>query len=284
MAIETSASIAGAVSYWSLSQETAVSALISGLGPLDLGDDIIPIPHSGSSALRLALNKVFNARGLMVRPRLDPDINGFEILKETRGQDKNKYEVIAEAQVDGFNTVTLSPNNIDLQDQIQQTYYYQRLVLDPNQVASMLTNIVEKLNGRTLRPRGGIYWIPESGLETWGKVIDVVENASLTASPNSIYLLRTLFDSSAVRAVKDAVVRDIQEKSAKLSEGAKEEKLGARALKSKARDATRLHDRISIYEGILGEALSELHTLADKTKRDVVETAVAAFPDLFFFG
>lgn len=279
--LEKEASVAGAVTYWSLSSETDFTKLVRGFDPLGYLD-AIPIPHDGSQALKSALNKTFSNRqnGRMVRARKNPDENGFEIVQETRGENKNKYDMLTNIRVKD-DVVSMFPSDDKLLETIQQAYLYQKMILDLNQVGTMLVNIVERLDGRTLRPRGAIYWLPEISLVDWKKIAGVVEGSSLTNNPNSVFLLRTLFDNDAVRAVKDAVIRDIQEKANSIHLQVEEKNLGERAFRSRARDAAELHNRIQMYEAILGETLDGLHEFANQTEQDVVTAAIAAFPDTF---
>ena len=75
---------------------------------------------------------------------------------------------------------------------------------------------------------------------------------------NAIYRLRTVFDLEAVRAVRDAVSHEVDAAARKLAEEMDSGELGEEALSARKRHAQGLRERVSMYEGILGETLEQL--------------------------
>ena len=79
-------------------------------------------------------------------------------------------------------------------------------------------------------------------------------------------------DEGTIRAVKDAIVSEVTQAAAAICEEIAGGRLGPDALENRKDAALHLHERVSIYEGVLGEALAELHVVV----RSVEQTAAAA--------
>jgi hypothetical protein len=124
------------------------------------------------------------------------------------------------------------------------------------------------LGGTTLREVGGVYWLPESGLETWSKVI----NAFQMAGPKTkVYCMQTVMDAETIRAVKDAIVSEVSASAGGLVEEIRSGSLGTVALETRKSRATQLHQRVKQYEEVLQDTLEHLHQVIA-----VAETAAAS--------
>jgi hypothetical protein len=275
----TEVSVAGAVTYWNLSPETNLAALNNGLATLGL-QQFAAEERTACAALKSALSKtLLDAEfSRLVRPLEDPEDNGFALIEEERGTTENTYSTVLTAKVDKDGDIVTDADQAVV-NELEEHFTYQKSILGVASVTAVLVNIVKHLDGTTLKPSGGVYWIPEHSLAKWAQVCEVIERAACGNTPSSIYQLRTVFDGAAVKAVKDAIINEVGQRSEEIRRRAASTGLGERAYKTQAKDAQRLHDRIKAYEGILGEALQELHTAADQTEQTVMDSALKSFPD-----
>jgi hypothetical protein len=123
--------------------------------------------------------------------------------------------------------------------------------------------IVESLGGTRLRPSGAVYWIPGPKLDEWARAAEAVEQ-SADGRPSAVYLLRHRLDADAVRAVRDAVVTEVQAEANRIQTEVNSGELGGRALETRKRQAGELRDKVCLYEDILSIALSGLHQAIDE--------------------
>jgi hypothetical protein len=130
------------------------------------------------------------------------------------------------------------------------------------QLSACLVRVVEFLGGTRLRPTGAVYWVPGPKLDEWAQVARAVEAAS-DGRPSSVYLIRHRLDADAVRAVRDAVVGEVQAATARIAEEVAAGDLGTRALETRRQQAHDLRDKVLLYEDLLSVGLADLHRAVD---------------------
>lgn len=122
--------------------------------------------------------------------------------------------------------------------------------------------VVESLGGTRLRPTGAVYWVPGHRVADWAEVAAAVEGAS-EGKPSAVYLLRHRIDPDAVRAVRDAVVAEVQTEATRIRAEVLSGELGGRALETRQRLAHELRDKVLLYEHLLHVGLDDLHAAVD---------------------
>jgi hypothetical protein len=133
--------------------------------------------------------------------------------------------------------------------------------------------VVESLGGTRLRPSGAIYWVPGPRLDEWADVARAVERAA-DGRPSSVYLLRHRLDRDAVRAVRDAVVSEVQSEADRICAEVNTGELGGRALEARKRQAAELRSKVLLYEDLLAVGLQGLHTAIDAADQAAATAAL----------
>src|SRR5262245_56036035 len=103
--VENSLDVGGAVVFWSLAAWSDRTRLEAGFSPLGL-ESFVPEPRPPAAALRDALETVLGGPRVLVRPLAARD--GFAVVREERGPDRNVYESDLVARVGGDDVPVLS--------------------------------------------------------------------------------------------------------------------------------------------------------------------------------
>jgi hypothetical protein len=267
--IETSVNVSGATIFWSVSELSHGEMVRQGLEVLGLGA-FAPEPRTPAAALRDAMEGVFTAPNQLVRPLKTRD--GFVVVEEARGLDENAYRHIAAAKIDNNARITLTPYNPGLAAELVGRFNEHMGLIRASQVSASLVGILDAMGGTRLRPQGSIYYLPEHKLDVWQAVAFVYEKAG-KGRPNSIYVMRNLMDSAAIRAVRDAITAEVHGEAARLNREIQSGELGERALEHRKMQAEELRRKINLYEDVLSVGLDQLHQAVDYAEQ---AAAVAA--------
>ena len=267
--IESTFDVGGAVVFWTASEFTDRDRLRVGLAPLGLAQ-FLPEPRPPASVLKDALEEALGGSRVLVRPLADRD--GFTVVKEERGKNANYYatELIARVR----NPVQIDYDPFDDRAIRVNTAFQRHLGRIPGtQLSACLVRMVEFLGGTRLRPTGAVYWIPGPKLEEWSAVAQAVEQAS-DGKPSAVYLLRHRLDADAVRAIRDAVVVEVQSATARIAEEVNGGQLGSRALETRKQQAQELREKVLLYEDLLSVGLAELHRAIDSADQTAATAAL----------
>jgi hypothetical protein len=82
--------------------------------------------------------------------------------------------------------------------------------------------------------------------------------------PSAVYVLRHRLDADAVRAVRDAVVAEVQAEAGRICAEVAAGDLGGRALETRKQQAADLRDKVLLYEDVLSVGLAGLHAAVDR--------------------
>lgn len=271
--IEAKVAASGIICYWSLSQDTDRQALAAGLEAAGFLKRL-PDPRPAAACLKEALQESFGQRGgtVLVRPLGGKD--GFDVVRETRGDgeySRNSYRSVACVKLgQGDRLLWCGHNPYDGENcgRIGDTYRSLLGRLKAYQVSECLVGIVADLGGVKLRPTGGFYWLPAAARVEWAAAAGAVEGASV-AGQHAVYGMTVTMDAAAVRAVKDAVVAEVHAEAQEMSKEVASGELGKRALQARLERASALRSKIAEYEGLLGEALDGLRAEVGAVEEEV---------------
>ena len=258
--IESALDVGGAVVFWTASEFTDRDKLKAGLVLLGL-DQFVPEPRPPASVLKDALEETLGGARVLVRPLADRD--GFTVVKEERGKNANAYAtaLIARVRNPDLPTIEYEPDD-DRAIQVNRAFRRHLGRIPGVQLSACLVKVVEFLGGTRLRPTGAVYWVPGPKLDEWALAAQAVEAAS-DGKPSAVYLLRHRLDGDAVRAIRDAVVAEVQAASVRIAEEVTTGDLGGRALETRKQQARELRDKVLLYEELLSVGLAELHRAID---------------------
>lgn len=282
---ERSVSISGGAVFWSLGA-THRATLMDGLEAAGLGA-FVPPERTPKAALQDALNELFQDRITLIRPLEKRD--AFAVVREKRGQTANQYDTMLTATVpEGSDLVIVEPGPdgppAEFGDKflaVQTAYAKFKGIMPGTAVATMLVAIVESMNGITLRPTGGFYWLPDEKLTRWEAIAKIVEGSAIESS--QMWVMRTAADESTLKAVHDSVISHIGGAATKIEAEIREGGLGEKALTARAGASKELRRRLSEYERLLGTKLTDVaKQLADidiLTGEAVMKASSAALDD-----
>jgi hypothetical protein len=252
-------SVSGAVTYWRLSwtdRERLRQTLIDN----GLSEHLLPAARHATTVLRNALQQLYGGNGHLIRPLDGGD--GWEVVDERKGVTSNDYAHILSARIHGVASRHIEASVTTTADQrsaIVARFDELNNRLHADAVAALLTRYVSgPCHGTSLRPAGGVYWVPEDKLPQWKRLVAAVETAGETPNSNGVYLLRTAADEGMVIAVRDAITHELTTAAAEIGEDAKSSALGEVALQGRVEASKKLSAKLTRYESLLGESLTSV--------------------------
>jgi hypothetical protein len=257
--VERDLAAGGAVTFWTLAEATDRPRLERAFAALGL-QAFVPDPRPAPACLRDALEDVFGGPRVLVRPLATRD--GFAVVNEDRGAADNAYTTRLVARVRDGQAPSFDPWTLDTPRVVEA---YDRHVgrVPGHQLSAALVKVVEHLGGTRLRPGGAIYWVPGHRVEDWARIAEAAERAA-DGRPSAVYVLRHRLDADAVRAVRDAVVAEVQAEAIRICAEVAAGDLGGRALETRKQQAADLREKVLLYEDVLSVGLAGLHTAVDR--------------------
>jgi hypothetical protein len=269
--VESVIDVGGAVVFWSLSEWTSRELLKEGFEAAGLAA-FVPDPRQPPAALRDALEEVLGGPHVLVRPLRSRD--GFAVVEEERGEHGNHYHQQLLARVGEGGALAFTPDD-DRALAVRAAYERQRGLLRAARVSGALVGVLDSLGGTRLRPGGSVYWLPPHRLDEWDRAAAAVEAAGVHRA-NSLYLLRHRMDADAVRAVRDAVVAEVQAEATRIHDEVLAGELGDKALETRRARAGELREKIGLYEHLLDVGLGGLRTAVDRADQAAAAAVLLA--------
>jgi hypothetical protein len=269
--VESHLDVGGGVVFWSLAEWTHRGRLTAELTALDL-EALVPDQRPAPAALRAALEDVFGGPRTLIRPLASKD--GFAVVKEDRGLSANRYQTDLTARVTTSDPPDLTFDPWDSRAICVQGAYRSQLGrVSAGQMSASMVRIIESMGGTRLRPSGAIYWLPGHRLDDWARIALAVENAA-DGALSAVYLLRHRLDHDSVRAVRDAVVAEVQAEAMRIRDDVLAGELGGRALETRQRQAADLRTKVVLYEELLNVGLKGLHRAIDEADQAAATAAI----------
>ena len=274
----------GAIVYWTCGPTDAskLHARFTGLGLGNCSKKERPKPSALEQALKEYAEERMNSQmrrdghDKILQRRKQPSKNGFELVDVERGDERNSYSTDFGCKVDNFGNLTFSDGFPD-EDRVSQLFQYHQQYLTGAMVGSCLVKVMRTLLGVCMRQNGGLYWLPESSLGMWDLVANAVEECS-DNSANKVTRIRTVFDSQAASAVKDAIVEEVVSESQRIADEVAKGEGGQKALERKIKLLTDLENKATHYERILGEALTNVKSVVQQVQHDATIALMQAAP------
>ena len=279
--IEKEIKLNGGVVFWSLSETTDAKSLEAGLRAIGL-DRFTAEPNTPNGAVKIALTKTYGQRGVKIDAL--PSGDGY-VVTHLKGDNQNgvntlDYEVAfsVEYSTDKSTLIFRSPKTgmvVQPNGHVnaQAIYSHEMSTTASHKVARCLKRIIGHLNGIALRDKGGLYWLPQSKMATFGDVARVVENAG----SNSVYTVRTAHDTESVRAICAALTNEVNFELGLVNADIMNPEKKKRAKKTSQARAVNLRAQVAEYESILGTALDSLKDKCDDTDAAAATAILSAF-------
>lgn len=269
---EVKVKVAGGVTYWASTEWYSRSNLIIEWSQAGFGG-LVPAPTTPLESLKYAVRKAAGGHNFLARKRAG---NSMAIVREVVDGREASYHDELICYVEGeeikFDNI-LHP----MVGGIHTAYYIARQRIPGKKVTSSLTTIAGRLHATTLRPRGGVYWLPESSLPAWRHIARGLKRASLSG-PSQIYLLTTAMTPATANAVVDAVKRNIASRLLAIHKEMDDPKLGDRGRKTKLAEIKDLAAKADLYSELWNRSLTDLKAATAATGGDELE---ALLGDMF---
>ena len=264
--VNLSLEVTGGVVFWSC--KASNRDLIAELFRIHGLDDCIPPAPTDAAALKSAIVVQHGGKDKTVQAHKKKDSNGYELVRIERDSQKNGYVVDFCAKVaDGH--VTTFGGLVD-RFKLQEEFNRQKHVVTGAEAGAALVAVLARLNAVRLTDRGGVYWIPQESVAKWTELAPAFEKCSVDGE-SSVHMMTTVMSEHTIRAVKQQLTDEVQSAAGKLIEEIAANNLGDDALQNRKAKAKLLHERVTLYSQILGDALQ---TLQDVVL--VAETAAAS--------
>lgn len=256
--ITTQNNLAGSAVFWTLGEETDFNTLCNALARAGFGK-FTPERMTEYAALKQTLetefpsHEVFPVKGIGIT---------FEVVKVERDQfdKRNEYRHILTATATRWQTVETDTNDGAMDSRLTDHYRQNRDTVPYHNVSRCLVDIVYSLQGTTLRPSGGIYWIPNLNWERWEMIGQAIESAG---PKNKVFALRTFLDEHSAAVLRSALADEITREAKQIDSTLTDPETGLKAAGTAKRKANDLRRKIAAYEEAFSMALPELKRALD---------------------
>ena len=261
--------VGGSVIWWRLAKSTSLEALGDGFRRLGL-EDYIPEPRTAMSCLRAALSDRYEVEDKKTERLVVRSVpKGFVVVKETPKDAKRAGddwgEVVATVQLsEDEKEVVMDPWDSDIHAQIIAAMTEAKKWLSSGAVGGALVKIIE-VWGLSLRPNGGVYWLPKDMVSCWDAVSGVVVHASARkdkdgedVEPNRVFKLNVEADTDMVEAIGDILTNEVEAELSRMERELSVGDLGTRAIETREARSQHLLDKVAKYEQAFQKKLEGL--------------------------
>lgn len=243
-----------------------------------LSAERLPNPVSPVAALGRAASAMRGPRRL---PRaLGEQRGSWALIDETPYKPGNgaaiqeglRHRESAKAKLSGGKLLLEGDTNLteELETQFEQ---HKGLITGTDLRALLSRAAVHWCSGTPLRPTGGVYFVPASGMDTWRAVAGLVEGLLKDAK---VYNLTLYHDPDSIRTVLDGVQEEIASEVEAVRIELQENKLGKRALGSRVGLVEQLLEKAKNYEALLQTQLPDLQVALPRLRATLLEAQLVA--------
>lgn len=259
---------AGGVVWWALSGTTNLAALTEAWTDVGLDPILLPRPVGPELAMHRAADEQKEAHRLVRRL---PDRSGWAIVDESGQSDDLSYNILCRVRLDFCDRITVDPS-CSLADQVEQAFYRHLGQLSSGDVGSWLVHLSVWAKGVSLRPNGGLYFVPRQHLDEWRRMANVIESVS----GHRLWLIPALRGSEAVAAVLEAVQVEAKAHVEAMTADLQEGQLGARGLNNRVDRCEQVANMLSAYDELLGTSLDDIRANLNKLRARLAAAALVA--------
>jgi hypothetical protein len=274
--------IAGAISYWRLSGSVSLAGLTAAWAAEGLDPELLPDTPANDVALGRAVRDL-QAKRRLVRPLAR---RGAWVVKDETvtadGKDVIHVRVASVKFADGGPVIDPGEASIEAFESvvglIREGFRRACVELAPEDISYWLIGLANANASVSLRESGGIYFLPRTSTDFWRRVVRAVESCS----GHRIFQIPAMKNSEAISAIFDAVVNEANRAVAAietelLAEG--DDRLGARALESRAAACDAMLTKIASYETLLGVPFDVMRSRVDDLRANVAAAALRSDDD-----
>ena len=242
---------AGAVVFWDLSGAVAETELRAAWKAAGLPEHCLPESPSPRRALHQACRQLAQAR-VLVRPLANNA--GFSLVDETAQETRLSYQQGVIANINIIGAVTISPPDHPLASRILSGYRFALDHFTVDDISAALVRMTREIKAVALRPRGGFYFVPPSGIAQFKTAADTLA----ACGRYSCYSIPALRTEDTIRSVLDAIMREAADSARELEATFEDADTSARVFKTQSERCAVIEQKVSMYEELLGHSLEEV--------------------------
>jgi hypothetical protein len=256
--------IAGSSVFWTISENTDFSQFTNALKSAGFSKHL-PERQTEYAALRDALTA--DQAGAEVFPIKGAATATFEVVSVRRDVDaadtskRNVFEHRLTAWVTAAGNVQTDTYDSATDDRLTAAFRRNREKVPFHNVSRSLVSIVYALNGVTLRPSGGFYWVPNAAFERWEMVARALE---LSGPRNRAFALRVVLDEHSAAAMREALANEIARECQEIDTVLSDPQHSLKSAKTQKDKAKQLRRKIESYEHQFTLSLADLKTNLDR--------------------
>ena len=266
---QDTASIAGAVVFWSLSGAVDAKEIAEELTRAGFSEEWHPAPPTEETALRRAAQANCKGSREFVRPL--GKRGQFTLVEEhvvsAEGEPTKlelEHKLYIGVERDGEAEVTTirgtSEKYSELMQAVKHDKELQLGLLAASDISTWLLEILRtRIQAVSLRDRGGFYFVPRDSIDQWRRLVAVLRTVS-DHRMNEIPALRT---DAAVEAILTALRNEANAKFSEM-EAYLAGDVSTRGLNAIERELNELTAKLAKYATLLGVALPDLTTQAEQ--------------------
>ena len=270
---------AGAIVWWRLTDAVSVDRLAAAWTMAAHPMGLLPNRSSGFAALRSALQDVSKGNRVLVRP-LEGRI-GFALVDEEASRDDLQYDVRVTVKLDDNEDVGLIFSHAGGQESdIEKAFNARKGSYSGGRIGSWLSDLaMHQCSGISLRPTGGVYFIPRDSVEQFRSYADALEMSSAC----TVYEVPAMESESAVKAILDALMAEAETEVEEIATDLAPD-THKKSLNSRKRRCEAMGKKLEAYADLLGDALDGIKAKLDVTHAKVVEALLDDIGDQLDLG
>lgn len=233
-----------------------------------------PPDEAPAALLRRAMTAEYADAQTLIRPLAGA--GGCAAVREDRGASANTYRTTVAVSIDSAGVVEVDP--VDEYDRVRRAIEQAAQVFPSRRVSMGLVHATQAMLGVSVRPAGGVYYLPPAAVPQFRDIAERVEAAAIRSGETSVYLLRTPTDAETARAIVDALTADSEAAAARI-EAEIAAGVGPKAAATREREAVALLDRLHAYEDMLGQHLDRTREIIERAKTAAATAALVSASD-----
>ena len=261
--ITTRHDIAGLSAFWTLGDDTDFQKYADALKRAGLGK-FTPERPTDFAALRDVLYSEFGSDHVYaVKNSVLPTFEVVTVKPAPKDQDtlgRNEYTHKMTASVTTAGNIETDTGDSGMDYRLTDKFRQLREKVAYHAVSRSLVEIVYSLSGTTLRPSGGIYWIPAEAIERWEMAANAIESAG---SKNRTFALRTMMDEHTACAIREALTAEIEREGKLIETALHDPATSLKTARTQRQKADQLRQKIETYECAFTMSLADLKTALD---------------------
>lgn len=259
----------GAMVWWTLAGDVDPARLHAAWESEGLDTDLLPSAPLPAVALGRACRQLTEQRRL-VRPL--EKRKGYSIVAEKAAGQTLEYSQQCNVSVTPLGGLQIEPPTHELAQTIRDEYARALDTLNTDDISELLRCCVASIHAVSLRNTGGIYFVPPSRVQEWGKI----SKAFRAASNVLCWEVPAMKSDGAVEAITNAVKDEATNVTRDLEQVLDEGTAGERALKSRIRECEATEQKISEYEAFLGQKMEAVTAALQALRARLTEAAMQA--------